>query len=386
MPDVLPANAPTSVAFLEHYPETGEGAHRLLLDHFPYCIGRNSSAHYCINSRHVSKEHAQLVRDGGLIIIRDLGSTNGTFVNGQRVAEAVLSHGDIVHVAHKEFRFGRDDAVVLEGDVSNTDRASNSRPVSAIQNAEYLKELLRREGVRTLFQPIVDLRTTEAVGHEALGRGTHDKLSAGPAYLFSVAAQCNLAPELSRLFRRVAVGDAAGLPAVARVFLNLHPAELREATFLKSLEAVPAALGGRQVVLEFHEEAVTDRAAMRRLRDQLTALGIGLAYDDFGAGQSRLSELADVPPDYVKLDKSLIHDLHESAGRQELVRALARLAGDLGIRIIAEGVEIQEEADVCLDLGCHFGQGYYFGRPQPVAPPARVEVKGGGTHEMPVLR
>ena len=386
MPDILPVDAPASVAFLEHYPETGEGAHRLLLDHFPFCIGRNASAHYCINSRHVSKEHAQLVRNGGIILIRDLGSTNGTFVNGQRVQEAVLNHGDIVHVAHKEFRFGRDDAFVTDGDIVNTDRASSSRPVSAIQNAEHLKELLRREGARTLFQPIVELHTTEAIGHEALGRGTHDKLSASPAYLFSVAAQCNLAPELSRLFRRVAVREAAGLPTDSRVFLNLHPTELRDATFLKSLEGVPAALGGRQVVLEFHEEAVTDRAAMRRLRDQLTTLGIGLAYDDFGAGQSRLSELAEVPPDFVKLDKSLIHDLHESAGRQDLVRALARLAGDLGIRIIAEGVEIEEEAAACLDLGCHFGQGYFFGRPQPIAPSAQVEIKGGSTRLMPTLR
>jgi EAL domain-containing protein (putative c-di-GMP-specific phosphodiesterase class I) len=385
MAEVLQPDAPASVAFLEHYPETGEGAHRLLLDHFPFCIGRNASAHYCINSRHVSKEHAQLVCDAGLILIRDLGSTNGTFVNGQRVQEAVLNHGDIVHVAHKEFRFGRD-AFAQTGEFVNTDQASGPLPVSAIQNAEYLKEMLWRESVRTLFQPIVDLRTKEAIGHEALGRGTHDKLSASPAYLFSVAAQCSLAPELSRLFRRIAVRDADGLPPGSRVFLNLHPAELRDGGFFKSLACVPEALGGgRQVIIEFHEEAVTDRAAMRRLRDQLSALGIGLAYDDFGAGQSRLSELAEVPPDFVKLDKSLIHDLHESPGRQELVRALARLAGDLGIRIIAEGVEIPEEAAVCLNLGCHFGQGYFFGRPQPVAAAARVETNGGATRVMPTL-
>jgi len=386
MPEVLQADPSAAVAFLEHYPETGEGAHRLLLDHFPFCIGRNASAHYCINSRHVSKEHAQLVRDAGLILIRDVGSTNGTFVNGQRIEQAVLNHGDIVHVAHKEFRFGRDAAAVQDGEAVNTDHASGPLPASAIQNAEYLKEMLRREGVRTLFQPIVELGTNEIIGYEALGRGTHDKLSASPAYLFSVATQCNLAPELSRLFRRVAVREADGLPRGSRVFLNLHPSELRDATFVKSLQSVPEALGGgRQVVLEFHEEAVTDRAAMRRLRDQLTALGIGLAYDDFGAGQSRLSELADVPPDYVKLDKSLVHDLHESPGRQELVRALVRLGADLGIRIIAEGVEIAEEAEVCLNLGCHFGQGYFFGRPQPVASPGRADAIGDATRQVAVL-
>jgi EAL domain-containing protein (putative c-di-GMP-specific phosphodiesterase class I) len=118
-------------------------------------------------------------------------------------------------------------------------------------------------------------------------------------------------------------------------------------------------------VLELHEEAVTDAGAMRQLRERLVVLGVGLAYDDFGAGQARLSELADAPPDYLKLDKTLIHGPHQAPARQELVRALVRVGADLGIRLIAEGVEAEEEAAVCLRLGCEFGQGYYFGRPQP---------------------
>jgi EAL domain-containing protein (putative c-di-GMP-specific phosphodiesterase class I) len=367
MPDALLTTALAAVAYLEHYPESGEGAHRLLLEHLPFCIGRSASAHYCINSRHVSKEHAQIVRDGERILIRDLGSTNGTFVNGQRVQEALLSHGDIVHVSHKEFRFGQDCAAELGGEVGLTDHASGPLPASAIQNAGFLKELLKRRNVRTLFQPIVDLRTQILLGHEALGRGTHDKLSPSPAYLFSVAAQCNLAAELSRLFRGVAVQEAGALHADSLIFLNLHPSELRNDAFLKSLKDVTETLGPkRQVVLEFHEEAVAGIEAIRRLRDELNELGIGLAYDDFGAGQARLSELADVPPDFIKLDKSLVHNLHEAQGRQELVRALVRVSTDLGIRLIAEGIEMAAEAEVCLDLGCHFGQGYFLGRPQPV--------------------
>ena len=118
----------------------------------------------------MSKEHAQIVRVGDVIVIRDVGSTNGTFVNGRRVQEALLNHGDIVHVAHKEFRFGLDAiAAAPGGEIANTDHASGPLPVSAIQNADYLRELLRRQGVRTLFQPIVDLRTGAAMGHEALG-------------------------------------------------------------------------------------------------------------------------------------------------------------------------------------------------------------------------
>jgi EAL domain-containing protein (putative c-di-GMP-specific phosphodiesterase class I) len=370
MSGVSPVQSVVLVTYLEHFPESGEGAHRILLDHFPFSIGRNASAHYCINSRHVSKEHAQIVRDGEEIRIRDLGSTNGTFINGQRIREAALHHGDIVHVGHKEFRFVQDSTAAPASDSVMTDHRSGPPPLSAIQNAEFLKELLRHGSARTLFQPIVDLQTRATMGYEALGRGTHDKLSPSPVQLFSVAAQFNMAAELSRLLRRLAVQEAEQLPPGSRLFLNLHPAELKGGAFIESLTGIVAALGGkRQVVLEFHEEAVADTVAMRRLSQQLHALGIGLAYDDFGAGHARLGELADVPPDFIKLDKSLIHGIAQAAGRQELVRALTRVSTDLGIRLIAEGIETAEEAEACLALGCHFGQGYLLGRPEPLARP-----------------
>jgi EAL domain-containing protein (putative c-di-GMP-specific phosphodiesterase class I) len=363
-----PAEDHLAVPYLEHFPEGGEGAHRLLLERFPFTIGRGSSTHYCINSRHVSKEHAEIVQVEGQVFIRDLGSTNGTFVNGQRVREAPLFHGDIVHVAHKEFRFGHEAAAALSttGELALTAHADGPLPSSAIRNAQFLREMLRGQSVKAVFQPIVDLRSQALLGYEALGRGTHDKLSPSPVDLFGVAAQCNLATELSRLFRQLAVQEAVRLPPATHLFLNLHPAELRDESLLPSLQGVPAAVADRRVVLEFHEEAVAETAAMGRLRGQLHAMGISLAYDDFGAGQARLTELADVPPDFIKLDKALIHDIHQSHARQELVRALARVSTDLGIRLIAEGIEVAEEIDVCLDLGCQFGQGYFFGHPQSV--------------------
>src|SRR5207253_2468834 len=97
-----------------------------------------------------------------------------------------------------------------------------------------------------------------------------------------------LAGELSRLLREVAVQQASDLPAGARLFLNLHPAELADDNLLRTLEGIPQAVAGlRQVVLELHEEAVAVAKMIRRLRERLDELGIGLAYDDFGAGQAR---------------------------------------------------------------------------------------------------
>jgi EAL domain-containing protein (putative c-di-GMP-specific phosphodiesterase class I) len=362
----------TTPPFLEHYPEAGGGAHRLLLDHLPFQIGRSPAAQYCINSRQVSKEHAELFAVGDEIHIRDMGSTNGTFVNGQRIVQAPLSHGDIIHVAHKEFRFCLETPVhVPEGEnVTLTELAGGPVPSSLIQGRDFLRELIREKQVHVLFQAIVDLDTLEVAGYEALGRGAHPQLSPNPAQLLSMAEIYDLAPDLSQVFRSAMIQEALQLPLERPVFVNLHPSEIVDESLplLASLHATREALGeAHPLVAEFHEDAVADLESLRQFRDRLHALGIGLAYDDFGTGQARLAELAEVPPDYIKLDRVLIQDLHKTQARQELVRALTRVASDLGIRLIAEGIETHEEAQICRQLGCHLGQGYFFGKPSPVA-------------------
>src|SRR5438477_560923 len=106
MNDLLSAKAGSTLPFLEHYPEPGEAPHRILVDQLPFRIGRSMTAQYIIYARQVSKDHSEIYREGMEFRIRDLGSTNGTFVNGQRISQAPLVNGDIIHVAHKELRFG----------------------------------------------------------------------------------------------------------------------------------------------------------------------------------------------------------------------------------------------------------------------------------------
>ena len=157
----------------------------------------------------------------------------------------------------REFRFVQDAGAAPNQDVFVTDHASGPLPASVIQNSGLIKELLKLENVLTLFQPIVDPRTNAIIGFEALGRGTHDKLSSSPVDLFTIAAQCNLAAELSRLFRRKALEAAAQHPADARIFLNLHPSEMKEHMISRTLESLTVGKRQRQIVLELHEEAVS---------------------------------------------------------------------------------------------------------------------------------
>jgi EAL domain-containing protein (putative c-di-GMP-specific phosphodiesterase class I) len=120
------------------------------------------------------------------------------------------------------------------------------------------------------------------------------------------------------------------------------------------------------MTLEVHEAAITDVARLRALRDEMKAIGVDLAYDDFGAGQARLLELAEAPPDVLKFDIHLIRGLPESPRqRQQLVESLVRVTTELGITPLAEGVETAAEAEVCGQLGFQLAQGYYFGYPKP---------------------
>jgi EAL domain-containing protein (putative c-di-GMP-specific phosphodiesterase class I) len=364
MPNDLKPNAAPFLPRLEHYPEPGGAAHCVPLEHFPFRIGRCTTADFIIYSRQVSKEHAEIDRAADEFLIRDLGSTNGTFVNGQRVAQSVL-----VHVAHKEFRFAWQ--AVRSKPVSDnflTDTGASHVPFSVIHDGEHLRELLIQHSVSIVFQPIVHLETSEVLGHEALGRGAHEELSPNPCDLFRLAEHCKLAPELSRLFRLVAMEEAARLPQEGLVFFNVHPSEMAKDSLLNSLAGIPETFrtSGR-MVLEIHEDFVADMATMRRLRSHLKELGIGLAYDDFGAGQARLRELTEAPPDFIKLDMSLIRGIDIAKPRQELIQAISRISGDLGVRLIAEGLEAREEVDACWRLGCAFGQGYLLGRPMPVS-------------------
>jgi EAL domain-containing protein (putative c-di-GMP-specific phosphodiesterase class I) len=103
---------------------------------------------------------------------------------------------------------------------------------------------------------------------------------------------------------------------------------------------------------------------MRRLAARLKQIGVPFAYDDFGAGQARLRELAEVPPDFVKFDMGLLHGIDTAPeGRQRMVRELVRLVLDLGSVPLAEGIETEAEAALCREMGFQLVQGYLTGRP-----------------------
>jgi EAL domain-containing protein (putative c-di-GMP-specific phosphodiesterase class I) len=372
------------IPYLEHFPDPGGEPQRIVLDCFPFQIGRSEKAHFVLFARQVSKEHAEVRRSGpDQFSIHDLGSTNGTFVNGRRIQDSPLVSGDILHVAHKEFRFGCKPVVTPDSTTTlGTESGVEVFPLSILLTSKHLREMLAQQLVSTVFQPIVALDTHALLGYECLGRGVHSQLTANPGELLALAEKCQLAADLSRSFRLVGVKEAARLNGRPRMFFNLHPTEMVNDRLLSSLgEAVAILGGGQRMVIEVHENIAADTATLRRLSQRLRQLGIGLAYDDFGAGQARLTELTEVPPDFVKLDMKLVRGIEHSKPRQEIIQTLARVCSDLGVRMIAEGIETEDEAKTCQQLGCGFGQGFFFGRPQPAG--GLVPRKPSDTRRLP---
>lgn len=343
---------------------------RVPLSRLPFRIGRSPVAELVLESPRVSKLHAEIDENGRGYVIRDLGSRNGTFVNGERIlGERVLQVGDVVHVAHRELELVLADADEPKFDDSTLAGQMQGCEADACKMTRDLYRILSGRLVCAVFQSICSLADGTVVGYEALGRHTLVSAPYDVTTLFRVAAERGRAAALSRMMRTAALAEVPALPKQGqRVFMNVHPAELLAGDLIDELgRAADMLRPDRQLVAELHEAAIVDTTTMRSLRAELSARGIELAYDDFGAGSARLMELAEVPPDFLKLDMGLVRNIDESPNRQELVAALVRVMREAGVRVIAEGIETAGEHRTCRELGCELGQGFFIRHPVSVA-------------------
>lgn len=358
---------------LESLANGGKTLRRVLIHPLPFRIGRRPGLDLTLPSSSVSKEHAIILEDGDKLMVRDLRSTNGTFVNRERVTTVHLREGDILHFADFEFRLGRE---ITHDQSDNKDWHEQTKtvplslvelPQQFVEGTRELGELLRQAAVTPVFQPIVNLSDGSISAYEVLGRGCHPDLPQSPAKLFRIAESVGAEAELSQLFIRKALEIVAHRHDLPPLFINTHPAELEDPDLPKIIAHLREIAPHIRIVLEFHEAVLDDVDRISNLRRQFSEIGIGLAYDDFGGGRARIRELGDVPPDYLKFDIGLVSHLDEAPpSRVRLISGLVSTARDLDILTIAEGIEREEEAKLCLDLGFAFGQGYLFGYPKPI--------------------
>lgn len=332
-----------------------------------FVLGRRQGVNLQLPSMCVSGRHAELFQVGEHLFIRDLGSTNGTFVNRQQVKQPTpLSPGDHIQIADIEFRIDH----LPKSDVFDFSDKKTAHAISILESDWTLSQFDRLISTRAVvphFQRIVDLDSECIVGFEALARSCLCGLE-NPARMFETAHLVHREAELSIICRRRAVELAEWMPPDVELFLNTHPTESLEVDVLPSLGVLQHQYPWLSLVVEIHEGSIEDAGRMREFCEEARRFGVKVAYDDFGAGQSRLLELVKAPPDYLKFDACLIRDIHmASAHQQRMLKLLVEMATDVPTVPLAEGIESADEAEACREFGFRLAQGYYFGRPVPGA-------------------
>jgi EAL domain-containing protein (putative c-di-GMP-specific phosphodiesterase class I) len=211
------------------------------------------------------------------------------------------------------------------------------------------------------YQPIVRVADRSLFGYEALLR-SEEKGLPHPGAILDAAERLDRLTDLGRKIRAVSCEPIADAPPHAAFFVNLHARDLMDDT-LRSRES-PLSRVADRVVLEITERASLDGIAdLRPKLSQLRSMGFRLAIDDLGAGYAGLTSFTTLEPDFVKLDMSLIRDVDTNATKQKLVRSMTLLCRDLGMAVVAEGVETPGELAALVDIGCDLVQGYLLAKP-----------------------
>jgi predicted signal transduction protein with EAL and GGDEF domain len=236
-----------------------------------------------------------------------------------------------------------------------------------------LRAALSDGQLRLLYQPIVELATRNVVGYEALLRWQHPtKGLLRPAEFLTVAEESPLISRIGKVVLEQATTAASGWDGAAMgpkpwVAVNVSGRQLGR---LELVSAVRDALAHSGLAPERLHLEVTETALFSEVESAMTEfedvrrLGVGLALDDFGTGYSPLTLLRDMPVNTLKVDRSFVTGIGSESGSRAIVQAMITLGHVLGQAVVAEGVETEEQAELLRELGCPFGQGYLFGKPQ----------------------
>jgi len=260
--------------------------------------------------------------------------------------------------------------LVHEGLDSALADSSSREARDAEDRTRRLREIIDDEAVTTLVHPLFDLSDMSVIGYEALSRGPADSEFERPDKLFRVAYDSDLVLRLERLCRKKALEAARALPEDRMLFLNIEPEavadpELREV--LTSSLLSQADITPDRIVLEITERsAITDFTTFRGTLEYLRALGFRCAVDDAGAGYGSLQCLAEVKPEWLKIDLSLVRGCDSDPVRAQLIASLVTFAKTVDVRLVAEGIETAEELRCLREIGVGYGQGFLF--TVPVAP------------------
>jgi diguanylate cyclase (GGDEF)-like protein len=245
-----------------------------------------------------------------------------------------------------------------------------------LQHFHSLEEILSQGSLTPLFQPIICLHKQQIFGYEALIRGPSDSPLHSPINLFNTANINGRLAELDLLCRKTVIKRFGELGLSEKLFINTSPVALLEEDYphghtIKYLNE--AGISPQNVVIELTEQyPIEDYALMRQATQHYREMGFSIAIDDLGAGYSGLRTWSELKPDYVKLDRHFMQNIHEDRQKRQFVQSMIDIAQSIGCMVIGEGIEVRQEYLASQGLDMQFAQGYYFARPSR-NPPRRLD-------------
>ena len=301
--------------------------------------------------------HGRFVSMSASVGVATVGS-DGATIN----ADDLLSRADIAMYAVK--RSGRNDFRQYSSDLRLAEGDDLTLRLA-------LAQALELRAVRAVYQPIVDVRTGEVGGYEALARWSHEGADVPPEVFVPVAERAGLIAALTSVMLDLACAQLARWSAELGhsrllVGVNISAQELGDPSLLHRVMAALESHGvvAQQLVLEITESAlVADPAAALEIMTSLRGLGVSFSLDDFGSGYNGFAQLCGIPLRSVKLDQAFIADIDTDGSRRRLLEGAMLLLRHLGLRVVGEGVERPEQLEVLRIVGCDAAQGNLLGRP-----------------------
>jgi diguanylate cyclase/phosphodiesterase len=249
--------------------------------------------------------------------------------------------------------------------------------ISQLELAHKFREIIDQRDITMHYQPIMDFHNGTIFGWEALARGPKESSFRSPVMLFEMAEKLERLFPLEEICREKALAHLGEIAKSQKLFLNIHPKTMADPNFTpgKTLRKIEeAGLTPENIVFEITERhSIQNFDLFYRTLAHYRSQGFLVAVDDAGAGYSGLTSIAEIRPDFIKIDKNLVMDVDRDPVKRALIETFVSFANKIGSRIIAEGVENKAQATCLVDMDVHFGQGFYLARPSAPKPGLSID-------------
>lgn len=239
--------------------------------------------------------------------------------------------------------------------------------ISKYNELKELEDILSNRNISTVYQPIISLIDGEIIGYEALSRGPENSSLQSPDKLFGTAQTYNKTWEVEQLCRTKAIERANNIEKDKYLFINVDPHIFKDEKFKKGFTKEFLAehnMSPNSIIFEITEKTcIEDYRGFKQALSNYVDQGYKIAVDDMGSGYSGLKMLNETKPHYVKIDMDLIRNINEDFFKQSIIESFVKLSKTTNMKLIAEGIETEEELKTLINLGVYAGQGFFISRP-----------------------